>query len=196
MNRAVFLDRDGVLIEDVGLLADHASIRVLPGVAQSLSALRAAGYRLIVVSNQTVVARGLATEDDVLKIHRRLQEELNAVIEPSVPPQIDAWYFCPHHPHADVAEYRRPCDCRKPLPGMLLKAAGIFDVDLTASVMIGDRLTDVAAGTAAGCRTVLVQTGRHDAPPIVGGAEASAAAKPDHVCADLSAAGRWILAER
>jgi D-glycero-D-manno-heptose 1,7-bisphosphate phosphatase len=195
MTRAVFLDRDGVLIEDVGLLTEQSAVRVLPGVAQTLGSLRARGYKLIVVSNQTVIARGLATEDDVAGVHRQLQAELNADAT-STKPEIDAWYFCPHHPHANVAEYRKDCNCRKPLPGMLLEAAARFDIDLKQSVMIGDRLTDVAAGAAAGCRTVLVQTGQHEAPPIVGGEAAAAAAKPDHVCADLAAAGLWILGER
>ncbi|MBL9084342.1 MAG: HAD family hydrolase [Planctomycetales bacterium] len=195
MTRAVFLDRDGVLIEDVGLLTEHSAVRVLPGVAQTLGALRARGYKLVVVSNQTVIARGLATEGGVADVHRKLQADLNADA-PSTVPEIDAWYFCPHHPHANVAEYRKDCECRKPKPGMLIDAASRLGIDLKQSVMIGDRLTDVAAGAAAGCRTILVQTGQHDAPPIVGGEAAAAAAKPDHVCADLAAAGRWILEER
>lgn len=189
MRRGVFLDRDGVLIEDVELLVDPAQARVLPGVAQSLARLKSQGFTLVVVTNQTVVARGLASEADVQAIHDQLQAELDRDFG-----GVDAWYYCPHHPHADVAEYRCACECRKPGAGMLRQAAERFSIDLTQSYMIGDRPTDVAAGAAAGCRTVLVKTGRHLDPPIVGGA-AAVGIVPDCACADLVEAAAWISEE-
>lgn len=189
MRRGVFLDRDGVLIEDVELLVDPTRARILPGVAQSLARLKSQGFTLVVVTNQTVVARGLVTEADVQALHDQLQTELNRDAG-----GVDAWYYCPHHPHADVAEYRRSCECRKPGAGMLRQAAERFGIDLTRSFMIGDRPTDVAAGVAAGCRTVLVKTGRHLDPPIVGGA-ATVGIVPDCACADLVEAATWISKE-
>jgi D-glycero-D-manno-heptose 1,7-bisphosphate phosphatase len=185
---AVFLDRDGVLVEDRGPLVDAAEIRVLPGVAAALRELRAAGHALFVVSNQTVVARGLLDEDGV----RALQRDVERALADAGAPALDGFYFCPHHPRADVARYRGTCDCRKPSPGLIARACAEHGLDATASVMIGDRPSDVVAGARAGCRTVWVRTGRHHDAPIVveGGFEA---VTPDHACADLEAAAQWIL---
>ncbi|MBA4016119.1 MAG: D,D-heptose 1,7-bisphosphate phosphatase [Pirellula sp.] len=189
MRRGVFLDRDGVLIEDVELLVDPAQARILPGVGPSLARLRSQGFMLVVVTNQTVVARGLASEADVQALHGQLQAELDRDSG-----GVDAWYYCPHHPHADVAAYRCSCECRKPAAGMLRQAAERFGIDLAQSYMIGDRPTDIAAGAAAGCRTVLVKTGRHLDRPIVGG-EATVGIVPDRACADLVEAAAWISEE-
>jgi D-glycero-D-manno-heptose 1,7-bisphosphate phosphatase len=188
MRPCVFLDRDGVLIEDVDLLTSVDDVRVLPGVPQTLARLRSRGFVLVVVSNQTVVARGMATEPDVTGIHTLLGRQLEQEAA-----GIDAWYFCPHHPHANVPDYRQDCECRKPRPGMLLRAQRDLEIDLQRSFMVGDRLSDVQAGAAAGCRTILVQTGKHLAPPIVGMGETYNSVRPDHTCADLAEAGQWIL---
>ncbi len=184
---AVFLDRDGVLIEDVDLLTDSAQLNVLPSVADTLVTLKRQGFMLVVVTNQPVVARGLVTERGVRDLHIELALRLG-----KSGARVDAWYFCPHHPHADVAEYRKTCDCRKPQPGMLKRAAIEHAIALEDSFMIGDRTTDIQAGAAAGCTTIHVETGKHRAVPIVG-ADAVAPATPDHVCADLAEAGKWIL---
>jgi D-glycero-D-manno-heptose 1,7-bisphosphate phosphatase len=186
--RAVFLDRDGVLIEDVNLLTDPERIRVLPGVADALVALKDAGFLLLVVSNQTVVARGLANEDQVAALQRAVEQRLRAAGAPG----LDGFYFCPHHPRATLAAYRRDCQCRKPRPGLLLQAAGEHRIDLAASYMVGDRPTDLLAGAQAGCRTVWVQTGSHLDPPIET-SEPLGAAAPDFVCAGLAEAAGWIL---
>ena len=188
---AAFLDRDGVLVEDVDFVAHPRQLRVLPGVPQALIRLRAAGYRLIVVTNQPVVARGWASEDDVAAIHRVLAAHLR-----QAGAMIDGWYFCPHHPEATDRRYRLDCDCRKPLPGLLRRAATDHQLSLGASVMIGDRLTDVAAGAAAGCRTVWVQTGRHLDPLIRTRHALPANLAADQVCADLPAAVDWWLATK
>src|SRR5271166_4720496 len=158
---ALFLDRDGVLVHDPGEVARIRTLDPFPRAIEAIRFARATGRLVFVVSNQTVVARGLATEDDVRSLHADLGRVLS-----SQGATIDAFYFCPHHPSATVATYRVACACRKPRPGMLLEAAREWNVDLSASVMIGDRLSDVAAGQRAGCRAGLVRTGQHDAPPI------------------------------
>jgi D-glycero-D-manno-heptose 1,7-bisphosphate phosphatase len=189
LSRAAFLDRDGVIIEDVDWLIQPGQIRVLPGVPQALRRLAQAGFRLIVATNQPVVARGLATEAQLETLHAAVAAQLTAA---GAPP-LDRFYFCPHHPNATLPAYRVICDCRKPRPGLLLRAARDFRLDLRASFMIGDRPTDIAAGAAAGCRTILVQTGKHLLPPIQTADPMDPGLKPDWTCADLSAAAEWIL---
>ncbi len=189
---AVFLDRDGVLIEDLGILTCAGEIRLLPGVPESLRRLKAAGFRLIVVSNQAVVARGLITEGQLREIHAALAHCLAV----AGGPPLDAVYYCPHHPQATLEAYRVVCDCRKPRPGMLLQAAREHRLELAASFMVGDRLTDVIAGAAAGCRTVLVGSTEADAAPIVTVDAIDPSIRPDQACADLCSAAEWILEAR
>lgn len=191
MTRAVFLDRDGVLIEDVHLLTQPAQLRLLPGVPTTLQRLAAAGFRLLVVSNQPVVARGLATEAEVECVHAELQR---LIIAAGGAP-VERFYFCPHHPNATLPAYRVACECRKPRPGMLLQAAREHGVDLRASFAVGDRITDIIAGTRAGCRTVLVQTGKHTDAPIESPDGIDASVQPDFIGAHLAAAAEWILAQ-
>jgi D-glycero-D-manno-heptose 1,7-bisphosphate phosphatase len=151
--RAVFLDRDDTLIDNDGYLGDPSKVKLLTGAATAVSAIRALGYRLIVVSNQSGVARGLFDESAVEAVNqemcRQLREQAGA--------HIDASYYCPYHPEAPIAEYRLDHDWRKPKPGMLLQAAADFGLDLSQSWMIGDQPRDVAAGAAAGCRTILLR---------------------------------------
>jgi D-glycero-D-manno-heptose 1,7-bisphosphate phosphatase len=184
----VFLDRDGVLMEDQHLLTSPNDVRVFPDVPFALQRLKEAGLRLVVVSNQTVVARGLATEADVASVHRHLQTQiLNAG-----GPILDGFYFCPHHPDADLEQYRQNCECRKPKPGLLLAAAREQHVDLKRSFLIGDRMSDIIAGDRAGCRTVWVQTGMHSAPPIVSD-DPLLRIDPTFTCRDFTTAVDWIL---
>jgi D-glycero-D-manno-heptose 1,7-bisphosphate phosphatase len=190
--KAVFLDRDGVLVEDVGLLVDAAEIRILPGVASALRLLHDAGWRLVVVSNQAVVARGLLDEPGVVALQREIESRLGAQGAPA----LDAFYFCPHHPSATLPAYRTDCACRKPKPGLLLRAAAELGLDLHRSCMIGDRATDLQAGSRAGCRTIWVQTGRHHDPPIETAEPAMLGPSADHVCPSLLAAAYWILEAR
>lgn len=186
---AVFLDRDGVLIEERHLIATREDVQLLPGVAPALRRLTDAGFTLVVVTNQTIVARGLASEAEV--------GALNAFIAGAIVqaggPALDHFYVCPHHPQATRAEYRRACGCRKPRPGLLLDAAAALDLDLARSYLIGDRVSDILAGRAAGCRTVQVQTGAHAAAPIVGVDPEQANEGADFVAADLPSAAAWIL---
>ena len=147
---------------------------------------------LAIVSNQAAVARGLLTEGELAALHGAILDEIVA----SGGPRLDAVYYCPHHPEAVLPEYRVACQCRKPRPGMIVQAAAEHGLDLPASFLVGDRLSDIAAGAAAGCRTLLVTCGRHDAPPIATVDPPAAACRPDHTCPDLQAAARWILKQR
>ncbi len=187
---AVFLDRDGVLIEDVDLVTTCDQMRILPGVPQALVHLRAAGFALVVVTNQPVVARGLASEDDVARLHAALAAHLR-----QFGATIDAWYFCPHHPQSNLPVWRTDCACRKPRPGMLQAAATQHQLALPNSFMVGDRLTDIAAGAAAGCRTVWVQSGKHNEPIIRTSSPLPADLQADHTCETLAGAAHWIVSQ-
>lgn len=151
---AVFLDRDGTLIEEADYLASPNQVRLLPGAAAAVRRVREVGVPVVVVTNQSGVARGYFPEERIADVHARLAELLAAEGA-----GVDAFYHCPHHPTEGVGAYRVACDCRKPRPGMLLAAARDLGLDLAASWMIGDKLDDLRAGAAAGCRTVLVRTG-------------------------------------
>jgi D-glycero-D-manno-heptose 1,7-bisphosphate phosphatase len=154
LKSAVFLDRDGVVIEDSHYVGDPSRIKLLPGAEETIAALNRAGWKVVIVTNQSGVARGLFSFDSVGAVHDRITMLLRPIQA-----RIDAYFFCPHHPDADVLEFRAECDCRKPKPGLLRRAAKELGLDLAKSWMIGDRLTDLEAGAAAGCRTVLVRTG-------------------------------------
>ncbi len=167
---AIFLDRDGTLIDDPGYLGDSSLVRLLPGVAEALRQLKAHGFVTVIVTNQSGIGRGIFSEPDFLSVHARLMELLG-------PGLIDGMYFCADHPD-------RATDRRKPGPGMLLEAARDLGLDLSRSWMIGDRTGDIAAGRAAGTRSVLVLTGE--------GARASAEGA-EYVANDLVAAVGFIL---
>ncbi len=152
MQPAVFLDRDNTIILNDGHLGDPGAVRLMDGVADSIGRLDAAGLPVIVITNQSGVARGLFDEDDVRAVHRRIEGCLEEEI--ARPGIIRAWYFCPWHPDASVRAYRGDHPWRKPRPGMLHAAAREHHLDLTRSWMIGDQERDVLAGRAAGCRTV------------------------------------------
>ncbi|NLW51107.1 MAG: HAD family hydrolase [Candidatus Brocadiaceae bacterium] len=149
--RAVFLDRDGTLIRDADYLTEVDQVEFLPGVPEALHALREAGYLLLVVTNQSAIARGWLSEPELVRIHAELNARLRAAGA-----SVDAFYYCPHLPDGAVAQYARACDCRKPAPGLILRAAGEWRVDLGRSFMVGDSERDVEAGRRAGCRTVRI----------------------------------------
>lgn len=150
--RAVFLDRDGTINEDVGFLRREEQLRLLPGVAGAVAELNRMGWLVIVVTNQPVIARGEATLEELDAIHRKLETLLG-----QEGAYVDAIYYCPHHPDrgfpGERPEYKIDCACRKPKPGMLLEAADRFHIDLTSSWMVGDSWRDMEAGRAAGCHT-------------------------------------------
>lgn len=151
---AVFLDRDGTLIEEVHYLAAPEQVRLIPGAVEAVRKLNNAGMLVVVVTNQAGVARGYFPESNVAEVHVYLSALLA-----QHGARIDAYYYCPHHPTEGVGRYRVDCDCRKPKPGLLITAARDLDIDLAQSWMIGDKLADAEAGTTAGCRAILVRTG-------------------------------------
>jgi len=152
--KAVFLDRDGTINEEVDFLHRAEEMALIPGAAQAIRRLREGGFLIVVVTNQSGVGRGYYSEGDVETLHRHMAEELAREGA-----SVDAWYFCPHHPEKAVGSYRVECDCRKPLPGMLQAGEKNLEIDLSASYMVGDKLADVGAALAAGCFPVLVSTG-------------------------------------
>ena len=180
---AIFLDRDGTLIREIDYLADPDRVELLPGAVEGLQALRDAGYALVLVTNQSGVARGFLTLDILDAIHDRLAGILaNAGLV------LDGIEFCPHHPTVGTKPFRRPCGCRKPLAGMVLSAATRLDLDLPRSWMIGDALRDLEAGTAAGMPSILVRTGK-------GRASEARAPEGTHVVDGLQEAAALILAK-
>jgi D,D-heptose 1,7-bisphosphate phosphatase len=156
-NKAIFLDRDNTIIEDPGYINNPDQVKLLEGVTEPLSELKAMGYKLVVVSNQSGVARGIVTEDALGQIHKRLEQLL---AEKGV--FLDRIYYCPYHPEGVVPKYRRESDLRKPNPGMLLAAGKDLDIDLAESWMVGNSIRDVEAGRRAGCKTVMIAGRTHD----------------------------------
>ena len=155
--KAIFLDRDGTINKYVGFLRKEEEFDLLPGVAEAVKKINQSGYLAIVVTNQPVIARGEVTFEGLETIHNKMETLLG-----KEGAYLDAIYFCPHHPHSgyegEVKELKIDCDCRKPKPGMLLKAAEDLNIDLSQSYMVGDGENDIKAGKAAGCKTVLLNT--------------------------------------
>jgi D-glycero-D-manno-heptose 1,7-bisphosphate phosphatase len=155
----VFLDRDGTLVRDRRHSADPAALRLLPGVTEALGALSAAGYRLVVATNQAGVARGLFTLAEAGAMALRL-----AALLESSGVRLNGYYLCPHHPDGAVPELTGGCACRKPQPGLLRRAAAQLHLDLARSWLVGDALTDIGAAAAVGVRSVLVDIGTESCP--------------------------------
>lgn len=182
----VFLDRDGTLIEEVGYLDRLDRLSLFPWSLDAVRLLNRARFRVIVITNQAGVGRGYFGEAFVRRTHTHLDGLIRAAGG-----EVAGYYYCPHHPDASVAEYRRTCECRKPAPGLLLQAASEHDLDLSRSFAVGDRWSDIEAGSRAGVRTVLVRSGYGPA----------AARLPAPVSADFEAenlidATTWILRQR
>lgn len=158
-NRAVFLDRDGVINEiiyhqDIGIIDSPFTVeqfKLLPNVGEAINKFHELGFKVIVVSNQPGIAKNHFTMKIFEEIRNKMKKELMKTNS-----YVDAEYYCFHHPEAKLTEYRKNCNCRKPKPGMLLKAAEEHDINLINSWMIGDGLTDIQAGTNAGCKTILI----------------------------------------
>ena len=159
--KAIFLDRDGTLNEYVGFLRNHDDFKLIDGVSKAIKEINASGYLAIVVTNQPVIARGEVTLSELDLIHKKMETLLG-----NDGAYLDAIYYCPHHPHkgyeGEIPELKFDCDCRKPKPGMLLKAAEDFNIDLSLSYMIGDSENDILAGKNAGCKTVLISEENKD----------------------------------
>lgn len=184
--RAVFLDKDGTVLEDVPYNVDPRAVRLNEGAGEALSRLAAAGFALLIISNQSGVARGLFEERALSGVERRVSELLR-----DFGVTLTGFHYCPHHPEGEVAGYSRECDCRKPRPGMLLSAARRHHIDLTQSWMVGDILDDVEAGCRAGCRSVLL----NDSQTTGGESEwrAGPCRLPDLTAGSLAEAATLIL---
>ena len=175
--RAVFLDRDGVLVEDVDFLRDSSEMRILPGVPEAIQLLQGE-FRIIAVTNQSGIARGLINEEGLFDIHVELVQRLFAQGA-----YVDGLYYCPHLPEATVPTYALDCECRKPRPGMLFRAASDWGVDLARSYMVGDTARDIEAAHSAGVRAVMIAQ-KPSTPP-----------EPCMVARDLAEAARLIVGD-
>ena len=155
VNKAVFLDRDGVINEDPPHYAHRLDqLHIIPGSAKAIQLLNKHNFHVLVISNQSGVARGYYNENDVKTFNDRMESLLA-----KDGAHIDAIYYCPHHPDAVVEHYKINCNCRKPKPGMILDAGQKYSLDLGNSFVVGDKWSDIEAGKAAGCKTVMVMTG-------------------------------------
>ena len=181
---AVFLDRDGTLIEDIGYIGRADQVTLYPWTVRSIVAFNRARLPVVVITNQSGVARGYFTEAAVVEVHRHL----TSVVEADGA-RIDAYYHCPHHPEGTVDAYTRRCDCRKPGRGLIDRATADLGLDATKSYVVGDKWVDVALARAVGAKALLVRTGygadqeTHPCPDVT----------PDAVCDNLGAATHWIL---
>lgn len=184
-NQAVFLDRDGTINKDVGYLSDPEKLNLLPRVAETIKMLNGAGFKVIIVSNQSGVARGFFSEEVVNEINTKLERELL-----KKEAFVDGTYFCPHHPEIGTPPYRKNCNCRKPKPGLLLQAAKDHEIELSRSYTVGDEIKDIEAGVRAGCKTVLVLTGKERDMP-----KRDWNVRPDYIAKNLHDAACWILSK-
>jgi len=182
--KAVFLDKDGTLIEDKPYNVNPDCIQLLPGVSEGLNLLQAQGYQLIVVTNQSGIARGFFTEQDLFRVRNKLEELLS-----SAGIVLSDFYYCPHHPQGQIGQYAIDCSCRKPQPGMFYRAALEHNIDLSSSWMVGDILHDVEAGNRAGCKTVLIDN-QHETEW-----ELTPIRRPKFMAQDIESAARIILWE-
>ena len=182
MSTAVFLDRDGTIIDEVGYLDRVERLSLYPWSIDAIRAFNRAGFRVVVITNQSGIARGFFTEAVVDDVHRHL-----AAMLATGGAHVDAYYYCPHHPDG-INEYAIECDCRKPEPGLIHRASRELGLSLAGSWFVGDTWMDVAAGRAAGCRTIMVGPEHRTA------AELPEDRRPDHAVPDLLAAARIILA--
>ena len=184
MNEGViFLDKDGTIVDNVPYNVDPARISLAAGVVEGLRLLHLRGYRLVVISNQSGVAQGYFTEEALAQAADHLRSLLHAFGVP-----LAGFYYCPHHPDGRIEQYKIRCACRKPEPGLLLRAAAEHNANLAQSWFIGDTLSDVEAGRKAGCRTILIDNGNEAEWKL------SRARMPHHTTLDLAQAARLITA--
>ncbi|MCX7816203.1 MAG: D-glycero-beta-D-manno-heptose 1,7-bisphosphate 7-phosphatase [Syntrophales bacterium] len=178
--RAVFLDRDGTLNEEVGYLDSMEKLRILPGAIEAVRLLNRHDLLTIVVTNQSGIARGYFDETFVNALHEKIRQMFLA--EGAI---LNAFYYCPHHPEGS-GKYQMRCSCRKPEPGLLETAAKEWEIDLSRSWMIGDMLKDILAGKRAGCKGILVKTGNPEVKETL-------EVQPDYIAANILDAANWIV---
>ena len=181
---AVFLDRDGTINEEVGYMDSLEKLKIIPEAFEAIRLINQNGMKAVVVTNQSGVARGFFSEEFVQTVHAIIQEQLKAGKA-----FIDAFYHCPHHPTEGQGVYLQTCNCRKPAPGLLFKAADEMEIDLGRSYMIGDMPKDIEAAKRAGAKGILVRTGygqEHRAFDV----------EPDYIAGNILDAVRWILKDK
>jgi D,D-heptose 1,7-bisphosphate phosphatase len=182
-NRAVFMDRDGTINEEVGYLSKLNQLKIFSSTFEAIRIINESGMKAVVITNQSGVARGFFDEDFVNAVHARISEMLQ-----KKGAFIDRFYYCPHHPTEGSGVYKIDCGCRKPEPGMFLKAAEEMDINLASSYMIGDMPKDIQAARSAGVKGILVQTG-YEGNVISSG-------NPVYTAQDILDAVRWIMKDQ
>lgn len=187
MRPAVFLDRDGTMVHDVGYLSRLEDLQWFPWTIEAVRLLHRAGFLVCVTTNQSGIALGFCTDAFVRRVH----EEMSAAIE-AAGARIDGWFYCPHHPQAAIDALRTDCECRKPRPGLVRQAQERFDIDLTRSFVIGDKSADVGLAEAVGARGILVRTGYGESELVRHNGDMPGSA---HIATDLLEAVTWILAD-
>lgn len=186
MNRAVFFDRDGTVNVEVGYLSNLNQLRLIPGAGEAIRRLNEAGLKVVLVTNQSGIARGYFSESFVRETHVLLEQMLRK--EGAV---IDGIYYCPHHPKAGNSHYTMACDCRKPGTGLIDRAARELGIDVKQSFVVGDKWSDVELGQRAGARSILVRSGF--APDDPGNVRPLHVSDPDFVAHTITEAADWIL---
>jgi len=182
--KAVFLDRDGTVNEEVSYLPTMDKLKLITGSAKAMRLLRVAGFKLVIITNQSGIARGFFTERNVKRIHQKLKKMLKR--EGAI---YDGIFYSPYSVNGSVRPFNRDSPLRKPGIGMLEKGRDLFDIDLTKSYMVGDRESDIGAGKNGGCKSILVKTG-YGEQALAKGFEKY---EPDFVATDLYAAAKWII---
>lgn len=186
MNRAVFLDRDGTVNAEVGYLQDLADLRLIPGAGVAIRRFNEAGLKVVLVTNQSGVARGYFPESLVHEAHALLDQMLQ-----KEGGRIDAVYYCPHHPTDGKSSYTKECDCRKPGTGLIDRAARDLNIDVKRSFVVGDKWSDVELGQRVGAHSILVQSGF--APDDPGNIRLAHLTDPDFIAATIIEAAEWII---
>ncbi len=192
-NKAIFLDRDGTINEEVGYLDNLDRLMIFPRAAAAVKLINESGMKAVVITNQAGVAKGYFGEELVWEIHDRISK-----VFAQEGAFIDRFYYCPHHPTEGNGIYRKICTCRKPQAGMLLRAAEEMDIDLVRSYLIGDTLRDIEAAARVGSKGILVRTGHggETSDPAPNGSGEGATVTPAHTAEDILAAVRWIMKDR
>jgi D-glycero-D-manno-heptose 1,7-bisphosphate phosphatase len=183
---AVFLDRDGTINEEVNYLSCPSQLNLISGASEAIQILNEKNIPVIIVTNQSGIARGYFDEKQLNTINDTLRNILLAVGA-----VIDDIYYCPHHPEAEIATYQMNCDCRKPNPGMLIKAAQKWQLDISHSFLIGDKASDIVAAQRAGCKTILVKSG-HGSDEL---SRWSGIPYPDCVVDNILDAVQWVMSQ-
>jgi D-glycero-D-manno-heptose 1,7-bisphosphate phosphatase len=189
MERAVFVDRDGVISEEVGYIGDSEDFRLIPHSAEAVKLINQSGLKIIAITNQSGVARGYFSEEMLGHIHRKMEKLLS-----DQGAFLDGIYYCPHHPEATVQAYRMECDCRKPATGLLIQASKEHSIDVSSSYLVGDKRTDIECAHRAGAKGILVLTGY--GKDELRKFNSAASEQPEYVAADLLDAVQWIIKDK